>query len=152
MLLREENQQDGKSMSSWRFLLSSQDRTDISEEKEDKSNNFIAVITELRKVFVFEPCSVVSPFLSRSFTISRGDIGNYDDVYIMDEKTGTQTVSFKSPRSTMKVRIKAIFTRFQVLRATYLIIKTVWYPQESNTLLDVGVRDKYEPAEQKIRA
>ena len=30
--------------------------------------------------------------------------------------------------------------------------KTVYYPQESNTLLDVGVRDKCEPAEQNIQA
>lgn len=116
-------------MSSWRFLLSSQNRTDISEKKEEnKSSSFIAVITELRKVFVFEPHSVASPFFSFSFTVSQGDIGSYDDVYIMDEKTGTQTVSFKSPWSAMKVRIKAIFTHFQVLRATYLIIKQFAIP------------------------
>lgn len=55
---------------------------------------------------------MASPFFSFSFTVSQGDLGSYDDVYIMDEKTGTQTVSFESPWSAMKVRIKAIFTHF----------------------------------------
>ena len=48
-----------------------------------------SVFTELRKVFVFEPHGAESPFFSHGFTISQGDIGSYDDVHIMEEKTGT---------------------------------------------------------------
>lgn len=69
----------------------------------------------------------------------------------MDEKTETSNCSLKSPWSVMKVRIKAMFTHYQIMRVIYLITKQLDISQEPNTEVDMAVRKESNSAQQKTQ-